>query len=589
MKNAKPIRPVPIADSLEYYLDVHLSDHYYSRDAEKAKLLDAHNSGTNPLFICGEPHSGKTLLAKELAWDLTKHIELGKRDRSPDKTYVLKFDKSIRNTISHHHIPLYVLLPISGWGASDDVIANQLYADKLSLLKQVPTGAVFILDGVDSVSLTQLCAEPEYDDLKALGTIIITSTDTDSYPEWVVDSVPDEFKYSPQIDFNSMSSEERIILQNAALLPPTGMPMTSFLRGQGREHKEITLKMIHTGQLTEVCSRGIIPTNFATGADNDYEPFLSYILRRAESPHTSLKLYEVFCQVLKKAAYTLTDKDGFLARNAGELFKARGDYLEAIPLLELFLRKQRLLEPQNPVTLAQAFYQVGCIRGFQAITRKDNRTDELAEEAKSLFLQALALQTEHLNRGHIDLARTRLALAQMHVEFSEYPEAEDLANFALSEQLSEFSEDHYEIAETLLGCASLHVGAFSERIARKGYVERAMAIVDKWNAGDETQADTYSMMEGCLTYSDMERRMELQRRAIEIREKCTPHRRHTLYSDHQHLAWLANRNHNYQLEVSELMAAIEILCEMLPPDHPRIQSHWKELEAAMVREGSENI
>lgn len=583
MKNAKPIRPVPIADSLEDYLDVHLSDHYYSRDTEKAKLLDAHNSGTNPLFICGAPHSGKTLLAKELAWDLTKHIELGKRDHSPDKTYVLKFNKSIRNTISHHHIPLYVLLPISGWGASDDVIADQLYADKLSLLKRVPTGSVFILDGVDSVSLTKLCAEPEYHDLISLGTIIITSTDTGSYPEWVVDPVPDEFKYSSQSDFNLLSKEERIILQNAALLPPTGMPMTAFLRAQGMDQKETTLKLIHNGSLNEVPHQGILPNNCPVGRDEDYKPFLAYVLGRAEKPHTSQKLYEVLCQVLKNAAHLLSDEDGFIARNAGELFKARGDYLEAIPLLELFLQKQRLLEHQDPVTLAQAFYQVGCIRGFQAITKKDNRPEELAEEGKKMFLQALDIQTKYLNRGHVDLARTRLALAQMHMEFPGYPEAEDLADFALAEQLSEFPEDHYEIVETLLSCASLHLGAFSARIARKGYVERAMAIVDKWNFGDAIQADTYSMMEGCLTYSDLERRIELQRRSLDIREKCTPNRRHTLYSDHQHLAWLANRNHDHQLEVDELTAAIEILLEMLPPEHPRIQKHLKELDVAKAR------
>lgn len=580
MKNAKPIRPVPIADSLEDYLDVHLSDHYYSRDAEKAKLLDAHKSGANPLFICGEPSSGKTLLAKELAWDLTKHIELGKRDRSPDKTYVLKFDGSIRNTVIRHHIPLYVLLPVSGWGASDDVLSNQLYVDKLSLLKRVPAGSVFILDGVDSISLSTLCEESEYEDLKSLGTVIITSTDMTTFPEWVVAPIPDEFKSPAQTDLNFLTKEEKIILQNAALLPPTGMPMTAFLRAQGMEHKETTLKLIHNGSLSEVPYQGILPNNCPVGRDEDYKPFLAYILRRAEAPHTSQKLYEVLCQVLKNAAHMLSDEDGFIARNAGELFKERGDYLEAIPLLELFLRKQQLLEPQDPVTLALALYQVGCIRGFQAITKKDNRPVELAEEGKSMFLQALDIQTKHLNRGHVDLARTRMALAQMHTELSGYPDAEDLAEFALAEQLSEFPEDHYEIAETLLGCASLHMGAFSARIARKGYVERAMAIVDKWDFGDTIQADTYSMMEGCLTYSELERRIELQRRSIAIREKCTPHKRHTLYSDHQHLAWLANRNHDYQLEVAELTAAIEILLEMLPPEHPRIQKHIKELDVA---------
>lgn len=53
------------------------------------------------------------------------------------------------------------------------------------------------------------------------------------------------------------------------------------------------------------------------------------------------------------------------------------------------------------------------------------------------------------------------------------------------------------------------------------------------------------------------------------------------------MAWLANRNHNYKLEVAELAATIDILMEMLPPEHPRIQRHLKELEAAKLRAGAE--
>lgn len=301
MKKANPIRPVPIPDGLDEYLDVHLSGTYYPRNKEKAKLMDAHRAGMNPLVICGKPHSGKTVLAKELAWDMTKQIELENRSRSVDKTFILKFKGSVRETISQHHIPLYVLLPITGWGASGEDIAAQLYADKLSLLRHTPVGSVFILDGVDSVSLSELSCDPEYGDLLSLGTVIITSDDTRSFPEWVIEPVPDEYTPPSFPSFDSFTQAERIILQNTALLPPTGMPMTTFTIAQGRNQKETVLKLLRDGSLKEDARQGILPTNIVySGCDEDYEPFLTYILRRAESPHTSQKLYEVFCQVLMK-------------------------------------------------------------------------------------------------------------------------------------------------------------------------------------------------------------------------------------------------------------------------------------------------
>lgn len=502
MKRKQPIRPVPVPDHLGDYLDAKLFGPYFARKASLEKLLDACRAGVNPLYICAGPNSGKTVFAKELAWKLTKDPSSGK-----GKTYVLKFQGSIRESIARCHIPLYVLLPRDGWDAGDSGPEEQRYRDKLRLFRQyTPEKSVFILDGVRGMSLAELSREEAYNDLLSLGTVIITGEDTASFPEWVIEPLPEVYRTAGR-EPDSYTGEERIILKNASLLPPTGMGTTAFLRAQGEGQRDTVLKLIREGSLEEVPGQRILPGNFpATGCDGDCAPFLTALQRRAESPGTSQTVYEQICQTFKNAAVRLPDPDGMLARCAGRLFRERGDYAEAFPLYERFLMKQQSRVPQDPKMLGLALYEAGCIRIFRAESGGGDR-EALGREGKEMLMQALACQEAVCSRGSVDLTRTRLALARLGAE-----ESGALAEFALS---------------------------------------------------------------------DPDKRMEWAQQALEIRETWAPRERYALYIGHLELAWLAGCRGNFRYQAEELSEAIEILLQMLPPDHPIITEHRRELEAAV--------
>jgi len=562
----KPLRPVPVPHDLSDYPEEPL--HTHRLDA----LMDAYHAGVNPLFICGIPGSGKTTLAQELARKITGFSP--KRSPGKSRTYLLKFCGSIRDTIIRHHIPLYVLLPDEGWGADDEMLDEQCYRDKLQLFRQyAPPKALFILDGVD-IPLTELFADPQYEDLLSLGTVIITSRDTLTFPQWVMEPLPESGTRKVSVPH---SREERIILQDAALLPPTGMRMTTFLRAHGSNRKDLILNLIRDGSLA-VSGLNVLPPDICRGSDRDYEPFLTYLQHRAEQPTLSQILFDQICHTFKNAAFRLEDADGFLAHCAGRLFRERGDYTEAFPLYGQFLARQQALTPEDPVCLARALYENGCIHLFRGTFQSGARKAALQEQATDMLLQALAYQQASLSRGHPDLARTRMALASVNPASCGFEDSAQMAGYALSEQLSEYPEDHYDVAETLLGCAALHPGAFNQRLIRKDFTQRAIAVVDKWDYRDATQADAYSMMSGSLSIAELEQRIAWQQRALEIRKKWIPHGKLDIYEGYLQLIWLAHRAENSALEAETLSAAIELLLQMAPPDHPWIVSHQQALD-----------
>ena len=115
MKKKNPrVQPVPAPSVIDEVLEIHLDDASFPRSEELNRLLAAYRDGTNPLWICGAPGSGKTLLAKEVAWEISRKNAVGRWKHSAAKIFFLPFRGSIRETIRRYDIPLYMLLPVSG-------------------------------------------------------------------------------------------------------------------------------------------------------------------------------------------------------------------------------------------------------------------------------------------------------------------------------------------------------------------------------------------------------------------------------------------------------------------------------------------
>lgn len=576
----KTVCPIPVPEDLGDYLNLSSSGQYYERKPMIDFLIDTYLSGCNPLFVCGPPKSGKSIFAKELAWNLTKKKDYERNNKFRDRTYVLTYMGSIRKSICEYHIPGYVTLP-EHWDASPEEVELEVFRDKMQLLRQYTHDGVFILENVNDTPLSQLTLDPAYCDLLSLGTVIIVSLDIETYPEYSIGMLPAEYQNGISRDLNKYSDEKRIILQNASLLPPTGISTLTFISIQGREHKQAVLELIGSGDLVESVTMGILPTDYPySGSDNDYAAFLSKLQHRAKKKYTSQRTYDVICQCLKKAAAFLDDKDGTIARIAGALVKDRGDFISAFALYEQFLAKQLSLTPLDPIMLSEALYEVGCIRAYKALIGKGNNREALFSEAKEMLQQALIYQEEHLGSSSFNLAYTRLALAQMVAEERDFARADDLCSAAVSDLLSVVEEDDPCLADIYLNAASVYPGPFSQREVRLRYVEKALEIAEKWNLQDEVHSLAYAMMATSISALETEKRAEYSKKSLEILEKVTPHKRHSIYLEHKNRAYSAMHSNDYARQIQHLSIAINVLLEMLPLKHPRIILHQKELETA---------
>ena len=571
-------RPRPVPDKMRNYLDLRITGDYFERDEHLSKLLELHHKGKNPLWICCEPGGGGTTFAKELAWSITKRLRGEVMHRLPDKTFLLPFHGSIFNTICDFHIPGYVLRPDDVWTTSEDQLKKQMYCDKLQLLQAyLPENSVLIVDGVEDVFSFEL--DSKYADLMALGTVIVVSYDTQTEPDWVINQLPDVYRHNSEKELRILNDNERIILQNASLLPVTGMSMLVFLRAQGAENKGAVLNLINEGVLEESGSAGIMPSNLAySGSDEDYWFFLEHLKKHANSTTLSVKVYDQIAHCYKNAAHILRDVDGKVALTAGELFRNRGDLLEAFPMYELYLEKQERLEPKDYVSLANALYEVGCINVFKAITSKDAQKEKYFETGKTMLLRALTYQEKFLDHGSRELAHTRITLAQLYYETLDFEKADAMCDLAIKEQLTALSPDHYDLGVTYLNAAILYRGHFAERKRRREYAEKALEILGQHGPKDKILADVYCVLQGCLPVYDYDKRIKYERMALEIYEKLYPNHKWWIYTSRYFLAYLEGKRGNTTGQIQNLNAALQILLEMLPPEQPLITNLNDELK-----------
>lgn len=572
--------PTPLSD----YLDLAISSNYFKRVEQRKAYLEAFSAGANPLYICGKRKSGKTMFATELAYELTQDWEFGRRWRkSRERTYTFHYRTSIFKTICDYHIPGYVL-DLEKRKVEPHEVDEQRFRDKCQLLRvYTPNDALFILDDVNGISITDLVEDPHYQELLSLGRLIIVTDDIETYPEHVIEPLPSTYLPSQEYDLSNYSPDERVIAHNAALIPTSGMNGMLFSLANGilpkdlHESSELWQLIPHSSQIVQPLD---VPYS---GSDADYMPFLDNLYRKGTQPLKNISKYDQICHCYKKAAYFLSDPEGIIARRAGELFKARGDLFEAFDLYKLFLTKQQARNPEDPVLLAEALFEVGCFRAYHQAIYSGDFSEIYRAEALEYFQRALQLQTTHLAKGHASIAMTRLAIAHMKAEEYDFTGATELYKVALTEVMTHNPNDYHTIAQLHIGAAGFFCGR-SGRPWQREHAELALEIFEANNEYDEAYADACLYMEQSFPRMHADQRAPWIKKALETIQQLHPQKRQFLATLHFLSADVFETSKNYEAQANELKEVIRILEERLPPNHKRLLDAYQAFEYAIQRQ-----
>lgn len=580
-KQAPKNLPRPIPTQLGEYLNLAISSNYFARKEQRKTYVEAYSTGLNPLFVCGMGKSGKTMFAKEIAYELTRDWEYGTRwRRSRPRTYTLHFRSSLFETICDYHIPGYVL-DLEKRKVTPNEVIGQKYRDKYQILrKYTPDDAIFILDDVNGLTIGDLVTDPHYQDLLSLGRVIVVTDDTETYPENVIEPLPATYVPNQKYNLSLCSKSECVIAQNAALIPYGGMNALLFAQANGISLSDL----FHSPGLEHVLphdSRIVLPMDVPySGNDADYMPFLDYLYGKGTQPLENATKYDQICHCYKKAAYLLSDYEGIIARRAGELFKARGDLFEAFTLYELFLAKQQSLSPGNPILLAEALFEVGCFRAFhQAIFVRDF-VGVYRGEAQEMFQKALQIQMEHLPKGHASTAKTRLALAHMKAEEYDFAGATEIYELALAEVREYNPNDFRTIAELHIGAAGFFLGR-SGRPWQREHAELALEVLTANNEYDSSYADACLYMEQSFPRMHADQRAPWIKKALDTIQRLHPQKRQFLATLHLLSADVYETLKDYDAQVKELKEVISIFEERLPPEHERLLAAYQALNNAI--------
>lgn len=133
----------------------------------------------NPVFIWGFPGLGKTELSIAFA-----------RQCAPDRTYLIRYTESMRNTIINLRFSDIQDPDLHNLSKEERAIVEEkIYRKKLDILRKYPRDSILIIDNFDSKTKTfqQMIQEPAYMDL--LGTSMHLIITTRSQPDDVTPEI----------------------------------------------------------------------------------------------------------------------------------------------------------------------------------------------------------------------------------------------------------------------------------------------------------------------------------------------------------------------------------------------------------------
>lgn len=168
------------------------------------------------------------------------------------------------------------------------------------------------------------------------------------------------------------------------------------------------------------------------------------------------------------------DIQATMLRTLGRLYRQRGDYNAAEPLLREALSLQREHPPSSALDSARSLHQLARLL----------RHKGKVERAEDLYRDALATQREEIgNDPHPDVAKNLSELGVIAARTGAYNRADSLFRKALSMRRALYGSDHPEVANALHVLGLLHIVTgeleVAERLLRRSLdIRRSNADTD---------------------------------------------------------------------------------------------------------------
>lgn len=265
------------------------------------------------------------------------------------------------------------------------------------------------------------------------------------------------------------------------------------------------------------------------------------------------------CAAWTEHEFPPTVEQAQLLHKAGNYLRERGEYVDAVPLLErVIVLYEQLLGTEHPQTAAALN-----TRGILYLQRGNY------PEAERCLKQALSIREQRLGIQHLDVAESLHYLAALAVERENYSLAESLAVRALTIREQNLGVDHPLTAKTTNGLAAAYDAQKQPDWAEPLY-RRALATWQQRYGNDHPEtARTLNDLGILYLFQEKYAQAEpLLEQAVVVKERLLGANHPDTALSLRNLALLYQAQGRYEAAEQLLERALRIRKQRLGPRHP---------------------